>query len=458
MTDPGSKRKFFVTVVFLAVSICLILPAPSSAKEKRGAQLVINKLDGSQVRGELIAVKENSLLLLNWAGRDESVSVSDIQTIRIVRKSHTAALAIGGAAVGALGGAIYVGSVAEEKEYIPLGAAYFGTIGAVAGLALSLPMGWDTTFAIAGEPDDVVQRRLQLLARKSREPSRVVIPKPAEVRTEPAPHEKPAAPSSPSPSSHPPARRPRFKVTLAGTLSPDERHSQKQPGGQWFSFAEDAPPEDVGPHPLVYSQYFHSGMNRMGVAGPVSLSYEWTEHLSTEIEFFTMGPAPAQSDVVWLRFTSAIDGKTYSTSLYHEYWVESGSLLFGLNYRSRIPAPLERHIFEAGVAAGAGWVKSSGMAYYSFFPADRKTVLSARAQVAYDFYFIPALSLGACVGYRYLEAKFPATTISGDLEFVEEGVPSSEAERFTRSTEISLPERTFTRSTFYLSIRAGFRF
>jgi hypothetical protein len=33
------------------------------AEEKRGATLIIQKKDGQQVKGELIAVKENSLLL-----------------------------------------------------------------------------------------------------------------------------------------------------------------------------------------------------------------------------------------------------------------------------------------------------------------------------------------------------------------------------------------------------------
>jgi hypothetical protein len=44
------------------------------AKERRGAKLLITKKDGGKIEGELIAVKENSLLVLTkWTGRDVSV-------------------------------------------------------------------------------------------------------------------------------------------------------------------------------------------------------------------------------------------------------------------------------------------------------------------------------------------------------------------------------------------------
>ena len=70
----------------LAVSL-LVLPAGLAAKEKRGADLVVAKIDGSKVSGELIAVKPDSLLLLS-AGMDLSIPLVDIRDVRIVRRSH----------------------------------------------------------------------------------------------------------------------------------------------------------------------------------------------------------------------------------------------------------------------------------------------------------------------------------------------------------------------------------
>ena len=61
----------------LAVSL-LVLPAGLAAKEKRGADLVVAKIDGSKVSGELIAVKPDSLLLLS-AGMDLSIPLVDIR-------------------------------------------------------------------------------------------------------------------------------------------------------------------------------------------------------------------------------------------------------------------------------------------------------------------------------------------------------------------------------------------
>ena len=63
--------KKFVTL-FLAFSI-LMLSVPLTAKERKGADLLIQKKDGAQVRGELIAMKENSLLLME---RDSGADVT----------------------------------------------------------------------------------------------------------------------------------------------------------------------------------------------------------------------------------------------------------------------------------------------------------------------------------------------------------------------------------------------
>ena len=84
--------------MFLVFSI-LALSIPLTAKEKKGADLIIQKTDGTQVRGELIAVKENSLLLMEReSGADVSVDIEDIKFIDIVKKSKTVTgLLIGGA-------------------------------------------------------------------------------------------------------------------------------------------------------------------------------------------------------------------------------------------------------------------------------------------------------------------------------------------------------------------------
>jgi hypothetical protein len=74
---------------------------------KKGAELIIQKIVGQQVQGELITVKNNSLLLLDSeSGADVSVDIREIKLIEIVKKSKGLAWGsiglVSGAVIGAL--------------------------------------------------------------------------------------------------------------------------------------------------------------------------------------------------------------------------------------------------------------------------------------------------------------------------------------------------------------------
>ena len=73
--------------LFLVLSL-LLLSIPLTAKEKKGADLMVRKADGTEVRGELIAVKGNSLVLMERSsGADVTVNVDNVSLIKIVKKS-----------------------------------------------------------------------------------------------------------------------------------------------------------------------------------------------------------------------------------------------------------------------------------------------------------------------------------------------------------------------------------
>jgi len=151
----------------------LVLPAGLSAKERRGANLIVTRLDGSQVSGELIAVKRDSLLLLS-NGRDESVDLADIKTVRIVKKSLAGKGALYGFLAGALGGALW-GSANQDSDVLGNGTAwvagaYVGAIGALSGLLLGSVAGLDSSFTVAGKPETVVNEYWDKLRAHSREP------------------------------------------------------------------------------------------------------------------------------------------------------------------------------------------------------------------------------------------------------------------------------------------------
>jgi len=127
--------------LLVLVLVCiLIFPLGLAAKEKKGADLIIQKTDGTQIGGELIAVKENSLLLLDReSGVDVSVDVKDIIVITIVKKSK----ALQGAGLGFLISAVSLSALAwaTDEEYFsdPEGggplvlALFFGIPGLLVG-------------------------------------------------------------------------------------------------------------------------------------------------------------------------------------------------------------------------------------------------------------------------------------------------------------------------------------
>src|SRR4030042_1573015 len=95
------------TGLFIAVALVislLALPAGLSAKERRGADLIVTRLDGSKARGELIAVKQDTLLLFS-PGTDLTIPLADIKAVQIVRKSRAGKGALYGFRAGAVGGA-----------------------------------------------------------------------------------------------------------------------------------------------------------------------------------------------------------------------------------------------------------------------------------------------------------------------------------------------------------------
>jgi hypothetical protein len=102
------RNKKFISV-FLIFSL-MMFSVNLYAKEKRGAKLLITKKDGGKIEGELIAVKPNSLLLLNTEGKDVPVYIEEIKVIKIVYKKLGV---VGGTLVGALGcagiGALFAG-------------------------------------------------------------------------------------------------------------------------------------------------------------------------------------------------------------------------------------------------------------------------------------------------------------------------------------------------------------
>jgi hypothetical protein len=177
-------------IYLLLVFSILTLSMPLSAKERKGADLIIQKTDGTQVRGELIAVKQNSLVLMERdSGADVTVDIKDVNIIKIVKKSKTLAWGgiglVSGAVIGVLGGYLSgddytIGATrfahtwpgpplsytADEKALI-FGIAC-GIIGGALGGIGGAFAGADKTIQIEGKSDSEIQEILEKLRKQAR--------------------------------------------------------------------------------------------------------------------------------------------------------------------------------------------------------------------------------------------------------------------------------------------------
>lgn len=157
--------------------------------KKKGAELIVQKIVGQQVRGELITVKENSLLLLDSeSGADVSVDIREIKLIEIVKKSKSLAWGgiglVSGAVIGALTGYLQGDDpsgmitgfgppmpfpglfTADEKAlYGGIGWGILG--GAIGGIGGAIA-GADKTIQIEGKSETEIRKALNKLRKKAR--------------------------------------------------------------------------------------------------------------------------------------------------------------------------------------------------------------------------------------------------------------------------------------------------
>jgi len=154
------KSKVSVLVVIFLLILSIDLPS----KERRGAELVVQKNDGFVLKGELIAVKQNSALLLSPEGADVSADIKDIYNILIVKKSQV----LKGAGIGLLAGArtgVLIGLAVpvEPAGFFTLSRGDQVLMGAIGLGAVGLLMG--TLFGVSASYDEKIMEKLRRQAR-----------------------------------------------------------------------------------------------------------------------------------------------------------------------------------------------------------------------------------------------------------------------------------------------------
>lgn len=104
--------------LFLVFSFTLL--SVNLYAKRRGARLVVTKTNGQQIKGELVAVKMNTLLLVDTKTEiDISIDVREIKFIEVGRKSKIVqGMGLGGA-IGSMGGML-IGATKKVDEEIPV--------------------------------------------------------------------------------------------------------------------------------------------------------------------------------------------------------------------------------------------------------------------------------------------------------------------------------------------------
>ncbi len=160
--------------IIVLVLVCILaFPLGLIAQEKKGANLVIEKLDGEQIRGELITVRESSLLLLSESGVDVSVDITAVEAITIEKESKAL---LGAGLAFVIGTTCFaftsVASVEGEYSFFEVlpAAMIINIPSAIIGAIIGKSIGRDKTFQIEGKTDSEIQESLEYLRKKARIP------------------------------------------------------------------------------------------------------------------------------------------------------------------------------------------------------------------------------------------------------------------------------------------------
>lgn len=86
LQNNGMKAKKGKFIAFFLIINLIVLPGNLDAR-KCGVKLIITQKNREQTEGELIAIKQNSLLLLAEDGKDVSFDIRDIEFIKVEKKS-----------------------------------------------------------------------------------------------------------------------------------------------------------------------------------------------------------------------------------------------------------------------------------------------------------------------------------------------------------------------------------
>ncbi len=174
------------TAWLVILGLALFAPALGAA-HRQGTRIVVTKVDKTVIRGELLAVMDENLILMDELTRDGiTVNLRDVRRVKAADKSNT----LKGIGIGLISGAVLgaaLGATSQEEEshgswsrgYIHIklftreqmifgGGLVFGALGAAAG---GLITGSGKEIAIVLLTPESTKKTISCLRRLAREKS-----------------------------------------------------------------------------------------------------------------------------------------------------------------------------------------------------------------------------------------------------------------------------------------------
>jgi hypothetical protein len=130
----------FKQIMVLMVVFMLIYPGVSAAKRKKhGAWIEVTKMNAQRVEGELLKVKDESLILMSNSETGITIPLNEIKTIKIRKRGKFLTGAAVGVGLSMVAGGIMGAKLKDEGMSFVGGAiVYGGIMGIPSGLVLGL--------------------------------------------------------------------------------------------------------------------------------------------------------------------------------------------------------------------------------------------------------------------------------------------------------------------------------
>jgi len=464
----AGKRRQKIRVIILTLSFFCLLGNLSARDRKKGADIIIQKKDGKTIKGELLAVKNNEIILMdsiNLSGI--KLKSEEIQKITIARKSGFfkgmgLGLVIGGGSGALLGLASgddkagWFSMTAGEKS--AAGGLGLGILGALAGGIVGAIKGIDESVALEGRTQEEMDRIFQKLNTKSRFPQSVPQSY-QEIEPDPMLNSKEEK-----------LRENEFKKISGQKFS--RIHISLRPG--YFSsqgatdtvhfiekigFGDTKPGGEATFFGVSFGSYGPAGFPQVNKKPVIfftetRIDYSLTRNLALGIGYAPLGKHSVSG---YKKILVYGEGRTYYSNLYlNENY--SGEMFYLSGSWMPIPDAFLRKVgLKLGVSAGISNIKlnyqtskwgysESGGENIEF--SKKGLVLAGFAEL--DYYFNKRLSLGVSTEYRYIPVQIKGTKITGYYDDLGDNM-----ELINSSMLIDIPEHNMNLGGFRFGISIG---